>query len=1413
LGATPWAQTEKQNVVLVFAESLKEGKKQIVYARLNLDTNTWDEDVTELDIPGEPPFTGDINTILLNKANELSKVSTIYLAVKRGNLVRVVELNAKGSELVFAATNAFDSYKPKVITNLIGFVQETLIYTEKTLVYTVVTRREPKLKGDVGKLLNPVFGGYEDVYVRTDVTEVNTIKIGEKTVTNSSISNYKTAFIWPDGDTILANDKVYVLYNELTSTNRISINPLYAFSLVTRYMVFDDNNQSTPASNTFINDLGNTYVFANSSGKTFMLYQQIGNKNGMYLSRINRDNSTQKLSLVQNTELRLTPNTSGPFSVHPGQPEVVANYKVSVQTAYTGNQNLKRSGSDYIEEAYYFVPMLAALSLQNKGYYTQALDWFRLVYDYSVQLTGNSSNPRPRKIWYGLIAEEAFAGDIKRINNWAKDPINPHAVADSRQNSYTRYTVISIARCMLDFANSEFTKDDAETVPKARLLYEEAIELLQEEQLVAEEADCQHVIDGLLNYKPADSSWYDWQPVWLGIINDLYKISDKEVLNNAVSLITAKLAGSDALSVKMAYSRDVADDAQESPEIFSDIGALIASDRVTTRDAMLKILQNGNLGNLAEDMAYKFADEYLQSASLVTALPVETLQRTDFYLSWFGDEPKNVTPMPSPNSYNTLLENYPVRNGMRNKAYYNYVAPSNEQILTLSVIRNPIKAVTDYFGKSSLYLPSPNLAFCVPPNPVLTGLVLEAEVNLFKIRNCMNISGIIRELSPYAAPTDQFSGMPVATANGQVSTGNFGGTFRPSPYRFDVLIQRAKEQVQLAQQIESTLLSMYEKADAENYSLLKAKQDLKVSQSNIKLQDLRLKEAYSGITLAELQKDRVTISSDYYKGLLQGTSLSNLEVIALNMSIASTSIFFSASGAAIFSTGFNAGATLEYIAKALSVTSQYFNQLASYERRRQEWQYQQDLTTADLKISDQQIKIANDQKNVVEQERQISVLQNSNAQATLDFLSNKFTNAELYEWMSKILSRVYSFLLQQATSTALTASNQLRFERQQEIPGIIKNDYWEAPSNEVVQSSGSGGNTPDRRGLTASARLLQDVIQLDQLAFDTDKRRLELTKNISLASLDPVAFQLFRETGSITFQTPMELFDRDFPGHYLRLIKRVRVSVIALIPPVDGIKATLINPGVSYTVVDSTFQRVPVRRDPEIIALTVAQNATGMFELTQQSTKLNPFESIGVDTFWNFALPKASNFFDFNTIADVLFTIEYTALENQTYRNTVIENLDNTFEAARPYSFKNQFADQWYDLNNTGNSEGMTIGFDTLKADFPANLQNVVISGITLFFADGSVKQNLAIENEDVELTFTPSDNSGTLSGKEGISTGNLISTSSGKAASWTAMQAKPVSGSWQLKLSSKVLSKIQSGDVSDMLFVIYYKGETSKWV
>ena len=219
--------------------------------------------------------------------------------------------------------------------------------------------------------------------------------------------------------------------------------------------------------------------------------------------------------------------------------------------------------------------------------------------------------------------------------------------------------------------------------------------------------------------------------------------------------------------------------------------------------------------------------------------------------------------------------------------------------------------------------------------------------------------------------------------------------------------------------------------------------------------------------------------------------------------------------------------------------------------------------------------------------------------------------------------------------------------------------------------------------MTGAERLWVDIYRLDQYAFENDRRKLNLMQTFSLAQLAPFEFQRFRETGILPFATPTRLFDAGFPGHYLRLIKRVRTSVVALIPPVQGIRATLIASGVSRTVVGGdVFQEIAIRRDPEVVALTSPMNATGVFELDAQSDMLLPLEAMGVDTSWEFQMPRAANPFDFNSVADVLVTIEYTALHSFDYRQQVIKKLNPRVSSDRAFSFRAEFADAWYDLHH-----------------------------------------------------------------------------------------------------------------------------------
>src|SRR5262249_48026443 len=160
------------------------------------------------------------------------------------------------------------------------------------------------------------------------------------------------------------------------------------------------------------------------------------------------------------------------------------------------------------------------------------------------------------------------------------------------------------------------------------------------------------------------------------------------------------------------------------------------------------------------------------------------------------------------------------------------------------------------------------------------------------------------------------------------------------------------------------------------------------------------------------------------------------------------------------------------------------------------------------------------------------------AVAVVNLLANQFTNVELFEWMSGVLGRVYAYFLQQATAIA-----QLAFERQEPAPGFVRADYWQ----DLADNSADNrlGTQVDRRGLTGSVRLLQDIYRLDQYAFETDRRKLHLTQTLSLSQIAALEHQQFRDTGLLVFSTPMDLFDQEFPGHYLRLIKRVRVSMMA----------------------------------------------------------------------------------------------------------------------------------------------------------------------------------------------------------------------------------------------------------------------------
>ena len=202
----------------------------------------------------------------------------------------------------------------------------------------------------------------------------------------------------------------------------------------------------------------------------------------------------------------------------------------------------------------------------------------------------------------------------------------------------------------------------------------------------------------------------------------------------------------------------------------------------------------------------------------------------------------------------------------------------------------------------------------------------------------------------------------------------------------------------------------------------------------------------------------------------------------------------------------------------------------------------------------------------------------------------------------------------------------------------------------------TAGTPANTYGLTGAEQFSEDLTTLNNYALSSDQRTLNISQTFSLSQVMPQEFLGFRSTGQLTFQTPMSWFDADFPGHYLRLIRQVSLTVVALVPPSRGIRATLASNGISTVTTAGPygFSDVTLQRQPGLIAVTATSAATGVFTTDLQPEMMLPFEGNGVATTWSLNLPPAANPFDFSSITDVMLTIDYTALADDSYRDLVI---------------------------------------------------------------------------------------------------------------------------------------------------------------
>ena len=599
-------------------------------------------------------------------------------------------------------------------------------------------------------------------------------------------------------------------------------------------------------------------------------------------------------------------------------------------------------------------------------------------------------------------------------------------------------------------------------------------------------------------------------------------------------------------------------------------------------------------------------------------------------------------------------------------------------------------------------LPALTLYFCIPANDTLLALWDTVADRLFKIRHCMNITGTVRQLPLWEPPIDpgllvraQALGVDLSTVLADLSV--------PLPnYRFQVMLQKALELCGEVRSLGAALLAALEKQDSETLALLRAGQETQLLEAVRQVREWQADEADEARQALERSQEAIAARQDYYDGLLdadlneyeadQQGRLKDAYIAQLTsqgLSIGAASSFLAA--AAVKGAFLSPANALDFVGKSGQATAQSLDALAAHfnyratlnallgnhERRKQEWQFQADTAAKELEQIAAQILAAEIRHDIAQRELENHDIQIENSQAVRALMESKFTNQALYGWMISQIAPIFFSSYQMAYDLAKRTEQAYRHELGLSESSFIGYGYWDNL----------------KQGLLSGEKLAYDLRRLEVAYLDANKREYELTKHVSLSMLDPIALLQLQQTGECYFSVPEAIFDLDLPGHYMRRIKSIRVSVPCVTGPYTGLpmrltlvsSRTRIDPGVgagypmNSTINDPRFQFEA--GSVQSIVISSGREDAGLFAADDRDERYLPFECSGAISDWNLKLTSAVPTFDWTTIADVIVHIRYTAREGgELLRDAALKSLNlqlTNLPLRRAFSAKSEFPSEW----------------------------------------------------------------------------------------------------------------------------------------
>ena len=546
--------------------------------------------------------------------------------------------------------------------------------------------------------------------------------------------------------------------------------------------------------------------------------------------------------------------------------------------------------------------------------------------------------------------------------------------------------------------------------------------------------------------------------------------------------------------------------------------------------------------------------------------------------------------------------------------------------------------------------------FCVPPNDRLLAYWDTIDDRLLKLRSAQDIDG--RRLDPplLAPPIDPALLVRANALGLRLDTILTPSAAHDLGVRFEILVGRAIALAEHARAFGQAILSAIERQDAAFLSELHAEHELTLGKELRAIQATRIKEAKAALRSLETAREAAAQRSHFYASreflnAEESTELEKSSEASIFQNIASgyahigralslvPQVSSSATGPTASFGGSHLGGSVDAIGKYFEhfavnaqQTAQRAGRMGGYARRADEWSFQKtqadnDVVRLDRDIVGQQIRIAIAELELARAERTLAQQRD-----VADHLTTRFTNEELYDWLADQTAALYYRSYDLALKLARSAESAYRFETR-DTTRYIESDHWDG----------------FHRGLTAADRLANDLRRLDTAFLENSPRELRLTKHISLQRVAPIAMNALNlGAGKIDFWLPEALFDADFPGHYMRRIERVALTIPVVGGSYETVQCTLrLLESWIRSADDPSATLEHLTPQGEEVVTSHAVNDAMIEPGDARETRRAPFERQGVISRWELELPPSANGFAPRELPDVVLHMTYRARPGQ----------------------------------------------------------------------------------------------------------------------------------------------------------------------